>query len=61
MLRIKYNCGCGYTTSDMDEAISHSDHFGHTIPVLGYVVPSTNSKDKEKVVLTVEEGSYEKD
>ena len=30
-VNIKYACGCGFTTKDIQEAINHVEKTGHTI------------------------------
>lgn len=53
-VQIKFTCGCGYSTHSQDEAVEHSDHQKHTIPVLGYIIPE-NGREEKKVTLIVEE------
>ena len=37
MINVKYNCGCGYSTEEAEEAIRHSDANNHTLMVLGSI------------------------
>ena len=53
-IQVKYRCGCGYSTNSQDEAVEHSDHNKHTIPVLGYIMPE-NSREEKRITLVVEE------
>ena len=34
---IRYTCGCGFTTYELEAAIKHSDERNHTLTVLGEV------------------------
>ncbi len=34
---INHNCGCGFTTRHLEEAIAHSDAQKHTLTVLGTI------------------------
>lgn len=36
-IRIKYQCGCGYQTDKLEEAVKHSDGKKHTLTVLGEI------------------------
>lgn len=36
-LTVRYNCGCGYSTSSLEEAIGHSSSFGHTLSATGEI------------------------
>jgi len=42
---INYNCGCGYHTQKLEEAIIHSNSKHHTITVLGTIKPETKKED----------------
>ena len=44
---VKFNCGCGFTTTNPLEAVIHSDSTGHTLDVNGRVQPDNKIK-KEK-------------
>jgi len=37
-ITVKYNCGCGYSTSSLEAAIRHSDSLGHTLSAAGEIV-----------------------
>jgi len=37
VIKVKYNCGCGYSTEKAEEAIQHSDVHNHTMTVLGTI------------------------
>lgn len=41
---IKYSCGCGFKTENMEEAIEHCDNRGHSLTVLGTIRNQTNPK-----------------
>jgi len=34
---VKYNCGCGYSTGDVEEAKRHSDEKKHTLCATGEI------------------------
>lgn len=34
---IIYNCGCGFKTADLSEAVEHSDKNNHTLTVNGLI------------------------
>ena len=36
-LRVKYTCGCGYSTDKLEEAIKHSDEKSHTLTATGTI------------------------
>jgi len=37
-VNIKYACGCGFSTTDIQEAINHAEKTGHTITsITGYI------------------------
>lgn len=52
--QILFHCGCGFRTHSQDEAVEHSNHNKHTIPVLGYIIPE-NGREEKRVTLVVEE------
>lgn len=37
--KVKFQCGCGYSTDNYLEAALHVDSTGHTLDVLGQVRP----------------------
>lgn len=40
-VNIKYACGCGFSTTDIEKAISHVERTGHTISsIVGTIKPS---------------------
>ena len=41
--KVKYTCGCGYSTGNLEEAIKHSDNKNHTLTANGSI-----DKDKDK-------------
>lgn len=43
-VNIKVPCGCGYTATNLEEAVRHADETGHTLTVLG-TVKSNNRKE----------------
>ena len=36
-LKVKYQCGCGYSTSELEEATKHSDEKKHTLTATGTI------------------------
>ena len=42
---INYNCGCGYHTQKLEEAVSHSNSKNHIITVLGLIKPETKKEN----------------
>ena len=36
---IKFNCGCGFSTSKLEEATNHSNSNKHILTILGLVKP----------------------
>lgn len=42
-VKVRYNCGCGFTTDNLLEAVLHSDNLKHSLDVIG-----TITKDKEE-------------
>lgn len=40
-ISISYNCGCGFRTTNLAEAVLHSDTAGHSLDVIGSI-----SKDR---------------
>ena len=48
-ISISYNCGCGYTSTNLADAVLHSDTCHHSLDVVGKILKTLgNSKDKEK-------------
>jgi len=41
---INYNCGCGYHTKKLEEAIQHSNSKKHILTVLGTIIPEPNKQ-----------------
>ena len=44
-VKISYNCGCGYRTGNIAEAVLHSDTTNHSLDVVGRIV-----KDQKKTI-----------
>ncbi len=42
-VNISYNCGCGFRTDNIAEAVLHSDIMNHTLTVVGDII-----RDKKK-------------
>ena len=40
-VKVKYTCGCGYSTHDPEEAISHVDKNGHAMDIHGTIRPES--------------------
>ena len=38
---IKHQCGCGYITSKLEEAVRHADGKKHTLTTLGTITPES--------------------
>ena len=38
---IRHACGCGYTTSNLEEAVKHANERKHTLTVLGTIRPES--------------------
>jgi len=36
-VKVKYSCGCGYSTGELEEAIKHSDEQKHTLTAGGTI------------------------
>lgn len=36
-VKVKYTCGCGFSTSELEEAVKHSDEQNHTLTAGGTV------------------------
>lgn len=36
---VKYDCGCGYSTKSLEEAIKHAESQKHTLTALGTIKP----------------------
>jgi len=36
-VKVKFNCGCGYSTDKLEEAVKHSDKLKHTLTAHGTV------------------------
>lgn len=45
--KVKFHCGCGYTTDNYLEAALHTDSTGHTLDVLGVIQPDISQSHKE--------------
>jgi hypothetical protein len=41
---VKYNCGCGFVCSKLEEAVAHVETMGHTMSCLGRIVPDNKEK-----------------
>lgn len=46
-IMVKFQCGCKFTTTNPKEAERHVDSTGHTLDILGRVLPDSKVK-KEK-------------
>jgi len=36
-VKVKFQCGCGYQTKNVEEAVKHSDEKHHSLTVLGTI------------------------
>ena len=52
-VNIDYNCGCGYSTKDLEAAKKHADSHGHSLTVCGSIKASMTSKELKKTTRTV--------
>ena len=43
-VQVSHNCGCGYKTENIAEAVLHSDSSGHSLDVVGRII-----KDRKEV------------
>ena len=43
-IRISYNCGCGFQSENIAEAVLHSDKESHSLDVVGKI-----SKDRPRI------------
>jgi len=43
-VNISYNCGCGFRTTKIVEAILHADRFNHTLNSVGVIVKKKNKR-----------------
>jgi len=46
-IEVRFNCGCGYGTSKLEEAVQHSDSEAHTLIAQGLVRKTEQKKKKE--------------
>ena len=37
-VKVQYDCGCGFRTSELLEAVKHSGQLGHTMSIRGSVM-----------------------
>lgn len=44
-IRISYNCGCGFRTDNIAEALLHSDTEHHSLDVVGRITKEKEVKD----------------
>jgi len=44
---ISFNCGCGFRTANLAEAILHSDKEGHSLDVVGRIIKDPKKKEEE--------------
>lgn len=45
-VNIYYNCGCGFRTKNLAEAVLHSDNLNHTMTVVGEITKDEKKKEK---------------
>ena len=38
---VRHNCGCGYSTAKLEEAVKHAETKKHILTVLGTIKPDT--------------------
>lgn len=48
IVKVGYNCGCGYLTNKSKEAITHCRETGHTITVAGLISNPTKKAEIER-------------
>lgn len=44
-IRISYNCGCGFKSTNLAEAVLHSDKLGHSLDVVGKIIKDQKIKE----------------
>lgn len=50
---IKHVCGCGFSTRDIDRAVTHCNGTGHSMSVYGTISPETPGATKPTKTRTV--------
>ena len=45
-IRISYNCGCGFSSTNLAEAVLHSDRLNHTLDVVGRITKEKPKKEE---------------
>ena len=40
-IKVQYNCGCGFVTTEESKAVDHVDKTEHTISILGIITSNT--------------------
>lgn len=43
-ITISYNCGCGFRTKNLAEAVAHSDKLNHSLDVVGKITKDRKEK-----------------
>ncbi len=46
-VKVKYCCGCGYTATNLVDAVLHSDQTGHSLDATGQVKADKKEVKKE--------------
>lgn len=47
---VSYNCGCGFRTENLAEAVLHSDTLNHSLDIVGKITrdrPKINNRKEE--------------
>lgn len=47
-IAVSYNCGCGFKTTNIAEAVLHSDQNNHSLDVVGRITKSSPKKKGRK-------------
>ena len=40
VVKVYYNCGCAFKTTDLVEAVTHASETGHQLSVIGTIKPN---------------------
>ncbi len=47
-IRISYNCGCGFSSTNLAEAVLHSDTMNHSLDVVGRITKDQKKKNNKE-------------
>lgn len=46
-VKISFNCGCGYRTENIAEAVLHADTANHSLDVVGRITKDQKKKEEK--------------